>query len=65
MKKYQICIESYFSNKSDFKEYDNYYVMANSYKSASEIAKNCIDNWNKNSKNVIFHIFNITPTEHF
>lgn len=61
MKKYNVCVESYISNNSDKKEYNNYYVNANSWNEANEYAIKCIENWNKNSKGVIYHIYNITP----
>lgn len=61
MKLYQVCVESYLSNNSDYKEYDNYYCKAESWQAASDYAKICIDNWNKQSKGVIYHVYNITP----
>ena len=61
MKDYQICVESYLSNNSDYKEYDNYYYKTKNWDSAVEYAKKVINNWNKNSKSVIYNIFDITP----
>jgi hypothetical protein len=63
MKKlYQICVASHLSNNSDFIEYDNYYLESDSWKNAEELAKKCIENWNKTSKKgVVYSIYNITP----
>ena len=59
MKKYKICIESYYSNNSDYKEYDNYSLVSDSLKSAREYAQKCVDNWNKKSKSIIYSIFDL------
>lgn len=59
MKKYEICIESYCSNNSDFKEYDNYTFESNNIKSAKEYAKNVLANWNKKSKSIIYNILDL------
>ena len=56
MKKYEICIESYCSNNSDFKEYDNYTFESNNIESAKEYAKNVLATWNKESKSIIYNI---------
>ena len=61
MKKYNICVESYISNNSDMREYNNYYVLAKSWQEAKEYVERCIKNWNKESEGVIYHIYNITP----
>lgn len=61
MKNYTICIESYYSNNSDLKEYDNYTCVAECYQEALEYAQLCVSNWNKQSKGVIYHIYDITP----
>lgn len=44
MKKYEICIESYYSNNSDFKE-------------------NVLTTWNKESKGIIYNIFDLWEME--
>ena len=59
MKKYEICIESYCSNNSDFKEYDNYTVESNNIESAKEYAKNVLATWNKESKSIIYDILDL------
>ena len=59
MKKYKTCIESYYSNNSDFKEYDNYTFESNSIESAREYAKNVLATWNKESKGIIYNIFDL------
>lgn len=61
MKLYQVCVQSYLSNNSDYKEYDNYYCEANNWNEAKEYAEKCIENWNKESKEVIYNVYNITP----
>lgn len=61
MRRYTVCIESYYSNNSDRKEYDNYYILANNWNEAMEYAKKCINNWNKQGNGVLYHIFNLYP----
>lgn len=39
MKNYTICVESYYSNNSDLKEYDNYTCVAECYQEALEYAQ--------------------------
>lgn len=59
MKIYRVCIVSYFTNNSDYKEYDNYYTRAKSLEEVKEFASKVIDNWNNNSKCMIYHIYDI------
>ena len=59
MKKYEICIESYCSDNSDFKEYDNYTFESNNIESAKEYAKNVLATWNKESKSIIYDILDL------
>lgn len=59
MKRYKICIESYYSNNSDYKEYDNYLIESDNLESAREYAQKCIDNWNKENKSIIYSIFDL------
>ena len=59
MKKYEICIESYCSNNSDFKKYDNYTFESNNIESAKEYAKNVLATWNKESKSIIYDILDL------
>ena len=59
MKKYEICIESYCSNNSDFKEYDNYTFESNNIESAKEYAKNVLATWNKESKSIIYNTLDL------
>ena len=59
MKKYEICIESYCSNNSDFKEYDNYTFESNNIASAKEYANNVLATWNKESKSIIYDILDL------
>lgn len=59
MKKYEICIESYCFNNSDFKEYDNYTFESNNIESAKEYAKNVLATWNKESKSIIYNILDL------
>ena len=59
MKKYEICIESYCSNNSDFKEYDNYTFESNNIESAKENDKNVLATWNKESKSIIYNILDL------
>ena len=59
MKKYEICIESYCSNNSDFKEYDNYTFESNNIESAKEYAKNVLATRNKESKSIIYNILDL------
>lgn len=61
MKKYTACIESYYSNNSDRKEFNNYYILANNWNEAMKYAKKCIDNWNKQSNGILYHVFNLYP----
>ena len=59
MKRYKICIESYYSNNSDYKEYNNYVIESDNLESAREYAQKCVDNWNKEDKDVIYNIFDL------
>lgn len=59
MKKFNICIESYYSNNSDYPEYDIYYVMSTCLEEAKKYAKECIDNWNKNTNGIIYHVYRV------
>lgn len=61
MRLYRVCIESYLSNNSDLKEYNNYYLEEKTYEKASELAKKYIKNWNEKSDGVIYNIYDITP----
>lgn len=61
MKLYRICVESYYSNNSDLKEYNNYYQQAHNREEAIKLTKQVIDNLNKNSQGVIYNIFDVTP----
>ena len=61
MKWYKVCVESYLSNNSDYKEYDIYYYETDTYEKAEAYANKCITNWNKQSDGVIYNIYNITP----
>lgn len=63
MKKYKICIESYYSNNSDCKEYDNYTFESNNIESAREYAKNVLTTWNKESKGIVYNIFDLWEIE--
>ena len=59
MKEYKISIESYYFNNSDYKEYNNYLIESDNLKSAREYAQKCVDNWNKEDKDVIYNIFDL------
>lgn len=61
MKIYRVCVESYLSNNSEVKEYDNYYCKAKNWKEAEDYAKRCIENWNKQSEGVVYNIYDLTP----
>lgn len=59
MKKYKICIESYYSNNSDYKEYNNYMIESDSIESARKYAKNILTAWSKKDKGTIYNIFDL------
>lgn len=59
MKKYKICVQSCYSNDSDYKEYDNYIFESDNSESAREYAQKCINNWNQESKDIIYSIFDL------
>lgn len=60
MKKYRICVQSFISNNSDNKEYDIYFTEATNLENAKEYAHACINNWNKESRGIIYNIYNIS-----
>ena len=61
MKNYQICIQSYLFNNSDYRQYDIYYYEGTSYDEVLEYAKKCIANWNKeNNNSVIYNVYNVS-----
>ena len=60
MKKYRICVQSFISNNSDNKEYDIYFTEATNLENAKEYAHACINNLNKESRGIIYNIYNIS-----
>lgn len=59
MKKFNVCIESYYSNNSDYPEYDIYSVMSTCLEEAKKYANECINNWNKNINGIIYHVYRV------
>ena len=47
MKNFRICVESYYSNNSDNKEYDIYYLEAPTLNDAKDYMKDCFTYWSK------------------
>lgn len=60
MKKFEVCIQSYLWNNSDFKEYDSYYILAIDKKDAREKVQKSIDEMNsKKDSSIIYSIYSI------
>lgn len=59
MKKYELVIESYYFNNSDFKEYDNYIFESKNIESARAYAKNVISIFNNENKNVVYNLIDL------
>lgn len=58
MKNFRICVESYYSNNSDNKEYDIYYLEAPTLNDAKDYMRSCFDYWNKQDQ-LIYFIYDI------
>ena len=58
MEKFRICVESYYSNNSDNKEYDVYYLEAPTLNDAKDYMKACFAYWSKQDQ-VSYFIYDI------
>ena len=58
MKKFRICAESYYSNNSDAKEYDIYYLEAPTLNDAKDYMEACFNYWSKQDQ-LIYSIYDI------
>ena len=60
MKEYRVCVQSFISNNSDYKEYDIYFTKATDLENAKKYAQKCINNWNRESKGIIYNVYNVS-----
>ena len=58
MKNFKICVESYYSNNSDNKEYDIYYLEAPTLNDARGYMRSCFTYWSKQDQ-LIYSIYDI------
>ena len=58
MKNFRICVESYYSNNSDVKEYDIYYLEAPTLNDAKDYMEACFACWSKKDQ-VSYFIYDI------
>ena len=58
MKNFRICVQSYYSNNSDNKEYDIYYLEAPTLNDAKDYIRSCFAYWSKQDQ-LIYFIYDI------